>query len=280
MTTPLVKPTVIVEPFAKNGSKNTIPQASQIGITPGLASLNDGFPPLTMTAITDGGVPPSGLDFNGILNLITQHTAWVNAGGMFTFDAGISAFIGGYPAGMVLQSNDGMSSYVSAVANNTTDFNSTPGSIGTLWMTYSGKAIGQQVQSNVLSYAADTGAANAYAAAYSPAVTTLTDGMVLEFQAVNANTDASTFAPNGLATKPIIGSAHVALQGGEITAAGKVELMYHAGLASWVLLASTGGAVQVGNALQSQHAVTLAQATALAAAGATTPSQLYFMGQI
>jgi len=276
MTTPLVKPTVIVEPFAKNGSKNTIPQASQIGITPGLASLNDGFPPLTMTPIYSGGVPPSGLDFNGILNLITQHTAWVNAGGMFTFDAGISAFIGGYPVGMVLQNNSGTASYVSAVANNTTDFNSTPSSIGTLWLPFAGNAIGKQVQSNAMAYAADTGAVNAYAAAYSPAVTTLTDGMVLEFQAVSANTGASTFAPSGLATKPIIGSAHVALQGGEITAAGKVELMYHAGLASWVLLASTGGAVQVGNAVQSQHAVTLAQAQAMG----TPATQLYFMGQL
>ncbi len=137
-----------------------------------------------------------------------------------------------------------------------------------------------QVQSNVLRYASDTGAANAYAATFTPAITKLVDGMVLEFQANNANTGASTFAPNGLSAKPIIGSAHSALQGGEIVAAGKVELMYHSGLSSWVLLASTGGAVQVGTGTQSNHAVTLAQATALAAAGATTQNQLYFMGQL
>lgn len=136
-----------------------------------------------------------------------------------------------------------------------------------------------QVQSNVLAYANDTGTANAYAAAFLPAVTTLTDGMVLEFQALNLNTGASTFAPNGLAAKPIIGSAHVALQGGEITASGKVELMYHSGLASWVLLASTGGAVQVGTAIQSQHAVTLAQAQSLVAPLARLNSDLYFYGQ-
>lgn len=141
MPTPLVKPATVVEPFAVNGSKNTIPAASQIAITPGAASLNDGFPPLTMTAITAGGVPPSGLDFNGILNLITQHTAWINGGGGYTFDATLSAFIGGYPAGSILQSNDGLSEYVSLVNSNTTDFNATPASIGTLWQPFAGKAL-------------------------------------------------------------------------------------------------------------------------------------------
>lgn len=139
MTTPLVKPTTIVEPFANSGTKNTIPVTASA--TPGLASLDTGFPPLTMTAVALGGVPPSGLDFNGIFNWITQHTTWVNAGGQYTFDATLSAFIGGYPVGMVLQSNDGRSSYVNALAGNTTDFNTTPSSIGVSWMPYAGDAV-------------------------------------------------------------------------------------------------------------------------------------------
>jgi len=127
-------------------------------------------------------------------------------------------------------------------------------------------AAGQaQVQNNGLCYAADIGAANAYAAVYSPAVTALTDGMVLEFKAANANSGASTFAPNGLAAKPIVGGAHAALQGGEIVASGMVELMYHAGLTSWVLLGCTGGALQVGAATQSQHAAPLSQIQSLVA---------------
>lgn len=139
MTVPLVRPDTIVEPFANSGAKNTIPIAPEG--PPGRASLEQGFPPETMAAISDGGVPPSGLDFNGILNLITQHTAWQNAGGMYRFSAALSAFVGGYPAGMVLQSNDGLSSYVSLVDNNTTDFNTTPASIGPLWAPFSGQAI-------------------------------------------------------------------------------------------------------------------------------------------
>jgi hypothetical protein len=143
-----------------------------------------------------------------------------------------------------------------------------------------GAASQAQVQSNGLCYAADTGAANAYAATYSPAVTVLSDGMVLEFKATNANTGAATFSPNGLTAKPIVGGAHAALQGGEIVAGGMVELMWHATLNSWVLLGCTGGALQVCAGTQSQHAVNLAQIQSLVAASATTSNQLYFMGQL
>ncbi|SAL70749.1 hypothetical protein AWB71_04308 [Caballeronia peredens] len=44
------KPAPMPIPFALNGQRNVIPQESQIGITKGAASLNDGFPPLTMTS--------------------------------------------------------------------------------------------------------------------------------------------------------------------------------------------------------------------------------------
>ena len=91
--------------------------------------------------MTAGGIPPEGKDFNGILYDISSHTIWVNAGGQYQFDAALSTEIGGYPAGMVLQNNAGTASYVSAVANNTTDFNTTPSSIGTLWLPWAGAAI-------------------------------------------------------------------------------------------------------------------------------------------
>ena len=74
-------PTLVPLAFAANGTKNTIPEASQIGITNGAASLNDGFPPLTMTPIAAGGTPPSGADMNGILNLLSQSIRWQHAGG-------------------------------------------------------------------------------------------------------------------------------------------------------------------------------------------------------
>ncbi|KVN25644.1 hypothetical protein WJ63_16065 [Burkholderia pyrrocinia] len=108
-------------PFATNGTKNAIPEASQIGITPGAASLNDGFPPLTFTPITAGGIPPAGADFNGVLNLITQSIRWAHAGGRYAFSSTFSADanVGGYPAGAVLMSADQQGSWLSLNDNNT-----------------------------------------------------------------------------------------------------------------------------------------------------------------
>lgn len=137
MPTPVVRPSNYPLPFANSGTKNTIPTPAT---GTGKASFTEGFPAVTMMPIVAGGIPPEGKDFNGILYDITTHTVWVNAGGQYQFDAALSAEIGGYPAGMVLQNNAGTASYVSAVANNTTDFNTTPSSIGTLWLPYSGKA--------------------------------------------------------------------------------------------------------------------------------------------
>lgn len=140
------------------------------------------------------------------------------------------------------------------------------------------------VQSNAICYASVSGTASAITAAYTPAVKTLTDGMILAFQAAASNPGACTFSPNGLPASPIIGGAHQALQGGEIVGGGKVEVMWHAGLTSWVLIGCTGGATQVSTATQPMHAVNLSQAQTIAAAAATAASvsmtQLYFMGQL
>jgi len=131
------RPTNIQKPFADTGAKNTIPVAST---GTGKASFTDGFPPPTMLPITAGGIPPEGKDFNGILYDITSHTLWVNAGGQYQFDSALVTAIGGYPAGMVIQDNAGIASYVSAVSNNTVDFNVTPSSIGVQWLPFGGPA--------------------------------------------------------------------------------------------------------------------------------------------
>lgn len=87
-------------------------------------------------------------------------------------------------------------------------------------------------------YGIDTGTANAYAVAFSPAVTALSDGMVMKFKAQNANTGASTFNPNGLGAKPIVTNAGSALSSGVIPAGGEVWLQYNSsiGAGSWVLI--------------------------------------------
>lgn len=114
-------PTKSAVPFANSGTKNTIPVASQIGVTPGLASFTDGFPPLTMTPLAAGGVPPYGADFNGILNFLSAGTRWTQAGGAYVYDSAFSTAIGGYPKGAMLLKADQSGYWVSTADNNTSN---------------------------------------------------------------------------------------------------------------------------------------------------------------
>lgn len=113
-------PSKLTLAFAENGGKRTIPVASQSG---GLASYNDGFPAPTRTPISSGGVPPSGLDMNGILNQISRLVRWVNAGGVFPFDAAFAKDpnVSGYPKGARVLSSDGLSIWINTVDGNTTN---------------------------------------------------------------------------------------------------------------------------------------------------------------
>lgn len=81
-----------------------IPVASQIGITDGAASLNDGFPPLNFLPLGSGGVPPFGQDMNGVLNQISAWAQWQNAGGSVPYDPTFQGQIGGYPYGCIVES--------------------------------------------------------------------------------------------------------------------------------------------------------------------------------
>ena len=123
-------------PFAANAASGyirSIPAASQILTSPGAASLNDGFPPVTFIPEGSGGVPPYGQDMNGILNQISAWIQWINAGGPVSYDATFSAAIGGYPKGAWLTSAVGGSWWVSTVDNNT----SNPDTGGAGWTTVS-----------------------------------------------------------------------------------------------------------------------------------------------
>ncbi len=110
---------VIQTGFAAAGSKNTIPVASSP--TPGLASFNDGFPPLTRTPISSGGIPPSGLDMNGILFDATDPLAQMSKGGWFTYNSAYATAIGGYAVGARLLRSDGLGFWLNLTAGNATD---------------------------------------------------------------------------------------------------------------------------------------------------------------
>ena len=122
-------PGKLVLPFASAGNKNSIPVDSQIGITPGAASLADGFPPLTMTPVAAGGVPPSGLDMNGILYELSNVIRWANAGGGYTYDADFAtdSNVGGYPKGARVLRADGSGYWFNTADGNETDPDSPSG---------------------------------------------------------------------------------------------------------------------------------------------------------
>lgn len=98
-----------------------VPQASQIGVTAGAASLTDGFPPLNFTPVASGGVPPFGQDINGILNQITAWNQWQAAGGPIFFNSTFSTSIGGYPKGALVTSTAFGTLWLNTAEGNTTD---------------------------------------------------------------------------------------------------------------------------------------------------------------
>lgn len=114
-------PAKLPVPFAASGDKNSIPNTSLIGITPGAASFPDGFPPLTSQAITAGGIPPTREDFNGAFFALSAAVRWLQAGGLAVYDSAFSTAIGGYPNGAVLRRSDKLGFWVSTADNNTTD---------------------------------------------------------------------------------------------------------------------------------------------------------------
>lgn len=93
------QPKLLPIPFANAGSKQDIPNDSQVGIVAGRASYSDGFPPLTRTPLAAGGVPPFGTDFNGVLNDITSALRWSQAGAGYPFNAAFNTAVSGYPKG-------------------------------------------------------------------------------------------------------------------------------------------------------------------------------------
>lgn len=110
----------------------------------------------------------------------------------------------------------------------------------------------------------DTGVANAYVVNPPLTLPALVDGMPIRFKAANANTGACTLNWSGTGVKTLQGMSG-ALQGGEILAGQTYDCVWSAGLAAWVLVGQTGGALQVANAGRSQQSAALGQT--LAAAG-------------
>ncbi|WP_254221799.1 hypothetical protein [Burkholderia multivorans] len=130
----------------------------------------------------------------------------------------------------------------------------------------------------------DSGSVNAYAAANPVPMTSLptVSGIVQTISVKTTNTGASTYSPDGLASRPIFGLGGAALQGGEMVANGIATLvsyvgpLLNGGSLCWVLFECIGGAQQVAPPTQSQHAAQFAQITAHGSQAYTTPGTYNF----
>lgn len=133
----MAQPDLIPMPFAENATPGTIePIQATTPTVPQDATWSAGFPQVTMQPLASGGIPPRGQNFNGVLNALSQHIFHMQGGGQYKWDDAH----GPYSIGDVLQSDDGLRSYVSVVDNNTDNFNTTPSVIGTSWLPWSGGA--------------------------------------------------------------------------------------------------------------------------------------------
>ncbi|MBI0129949.1 MULTISPECIES: hypothetical protein [Snodgrassella] len=88
-------PVLIPQAFAANGSKNNIQNTRQTGQDPEDATWSDGFPNVTMQPIESGGLPPKGMDFNGILNALSATIVHMQKGNLFYFDKPIAMLLAG-----------------------------------------------------------------------------------------------------------------------------------------------------------------------------------------
>ncbi|CAB3784263.1 hypothetical protein [Pararobbsia alpina] len=123
----------------------------------------------------------------------------------------------------------------------------------------------QSILTSNLTYGIDGGSANTIQAKFPIPVATPVDGMDVWVKIAAANTGATTFTPNPgvIAAAPVVGAAHAALQGGELVANGRANLIWRQDITSWVLIECTGGALQTAPAVAPGQAVQLQQVTGL-----------------
>ncbi|HHS1108517.1 TPA: phage tail protein, partial [Salmonella enterica subsp. enterica serovar Typhimurium] len=116
------KPRQLAVPFASAGDKNNIPdKATQQTKESGNAAYDSGFPPVTMTPISAGGIPPHGKDFNGLMHDITAAIRYVQAGGLYTYNAGFAGAIGGYAKDAILAGVSTTAVWLNTIDDNLTD---------------------------------------------------------------------------------------------------------------------------------------------------------------
>ena len=132
----MANPIFIPIRFAANGLKSVIQKVLQPGQDPEDMTWNLGTPQITMIPKEDGGLPPKGQDFNGILYTLSDHAVQRQNGGQIVFSDDVVTEYGGYATGSIVQSNDTLRHFRSLINNNTFNPNTQP--ISGRWEIYTG----------------------------------------------------------------------------------------------------------------------------------------------
>lgn len=85
------------------------------------ASIEGGYPPVTMIPELSGGQPPLGQDVNGFNYLLSAHTFFLQAGQPYQYNADVEAAISGYAQGASLGMSDNTGIWFNTTAGNSSD---------------------------------------------------------------------------------------------------------------------------------------------------------------
>lgn len=113
-----VIPKFLQKAFADTGAKTNIPLNADL--VNGRAGYAEGFPPINMTAVAAGGIPPFGQDMNGVLYDLSAAIQYEQSGIEFPFDSAFATAIGGYGVGAVVSDpTDKSLLWINGTASNT-----------------------------------------------------------------------------------------------------------------------------------------------------------------
>ena len=101
-------PTIITIPWAANGQKAAIPNATEAA---GRASWPVGFPEVNALPLEAGGIPPNYLDFQGVLYALSVHAMYGQTGARYAWNSAID-----YPDGAYVRGSNGVE-YVAIAAS-------------------------------------------------------------------------------------------------------------------------------------------------------------------
>lgn len=96
----LYTPSIITIPWAANGQKATIPNATEAA---GRASWPVGFPEVTALPLAAGGIPPNYLDFQGVLYALSVHAMYGQTGAPYAWQDSLD-----YPVGSKVMGSNGV----------------------------------------------------------------------------------------------------------------------------------------------------------------------------